>query len=199
MTGDLALDGFYQSLAKARLSGEWSVLTHVANAPSVRRFVDDRLTLVCTQCPPAPGRAVVPVGPERCEVCRGTDWKRAVRLFVDALLNHGWCKVAIVGGVVKQQLQLREMIQHRVLECAFIPAPVAFGSGVASSPVMRVGDAKRLDVIFLWDVDPSSVGLDSEDDAEPSGGPNLIGVEGDGIAPMLEDAVVKMKGKGSSQ
>jgi len=197
VTGDLALDGFYQALAKERLSGEWSVLTHVADATSLRRFVDERLTLVCTECPPAPGRAVVPVGPERCEVCRGSDWKRAVRQFVDALLNHGWCKVAIVGGVVKQQLQLREMIKHRVLECAFIPAPIALGSGAVSNPVMRMGDAKRLDVIFLWGVAPSSVGMESETGAEPSGGPRLFLVKGEGITPMLENALTLIKGEGS--
>lgn len=113
---------------------------------AVERFLDDRVALLgdCEACPKTPGRAIVRVPKERCEICEGSDIKRAVRRFEDACLIFGLRRVVVVGGSPKYHRQLSELVQHHRLQLDLVPGDVRRTQRQADH------DLANADVILLW-------------------------------------------------
>ena len=136
----------FQAVAEARqLHGLLSWL-EPSDEQAVNRFLDDRVALLggCESCPKSPGRARVQVPRERCEVCEGSDIKRAVRRFEDACLLTGLRRVVVVGGSPKYHRQLAELVHHHRLQLDLIPGDVRRTQRQADH------DLANADVIILW-------------------------------------------------
>lgn len=113
---------------------------------SLQTWLEDRVALLCdTHRPMVPsGRTPLSVPAKRCEVCGGSDLKRAVRAFLDATLINGLTRISIVGGSAKHHRMLRELVQHRALHLQFAP-------NLASRTASQVrSDMNNSDAVVVW-------------------------------------------------
>jgi len=115
------------ALAEARLLDSLLTQCEPRLVEGVRSLLDGRVQLLgdCERCPrELPGRAVITVPPERCEVCGGADIRRLVRDFHSAALMLGYRSLLIVGGSAKGHQQLRQLLEHHRLQLHLVPASV---------------------------------------------------------------------------
>lgn len=97
-------------LDKGRLA-EWLAAVDSDDATELRRFIDDRVSLVCGDpgCTSQPGAAELKVSKERCDVCGGSDTRRALEAFIERCGALGIARVRIVGGSPNYHTELRKM------------------------------------------------------------------------------------------
>lgn len=113
------------------------------NAEAAARVIRERVQLLggCEACPAdVPGRVVLQVPKQRCEVCLGGDARRLARGFVDGLLLLGLTRAALVGGSALEHQQLRRLVAHHRLELELVPP----------GRLDLVELSRRVDVLFLW-------------------------------------------------
>jgi len=144
--GELEAARLLEALIEARRIGQLLELLQPSDVARLEAFLDDRVALLggCDACPSAMGRAVVTVPRERCDVCAGSDIKRAVRMFIDACLVNGATRVLVVGGSPKYHRQLKELVQHHRLTLELVPGNVQRTKKQAAS------DQSRVALVILW-------------------------------------------------
>lgn len=109
-------------------------------------WLDDSTVLLgsCGACPDVGTRAVLRVPSARCEVCSGSDIRRAGRKLVDACLSHGLTRLTVVGGSPKYHRQLRDIVQHHRLKLRLVPGTVRRTRKQARY------DLRGSDVVVVW-------------------------------------------------
>jgi hypothetical protein len=97
-------------LDKGRLA-EWLEAVDSDDPTALRRFVDERVSLLCGDpgCTAQPGAAELRVAPERCDVCGGSDTRRALEAFIERCAALGITRVRIVGGSPNYHTELRRL------------------------------------------------------------------------------------------
>lgn len=65
-------------------------------------------------CPAPNGVSILRGSPERCEVCEGSDMRRGLRRFSEALMLEALLRVVVVGGSPGYHRMLREGVDRRV-------------------------------------------------------------------------------------
>lgn len=175
-------DTLLRAVAEAHVGGELVALLQAADGARAEGWLEDHVALVCggERCPPPPGRAILIVPSARCEICGGSDVRRAVRLFVDATLMSGATRVTIVGGSPKYHRTLRELVSHRSLTVDLVP-------GNARRTMKQAqADLNRSNLVIIW----GGTLLDhSTSELYEGGGPaRVISIPQRGIARMLERA-----------
>ena len=170
----------FAALSELRLLEQLVKWLEPSDSPSVARVLDERVALLggCDDCPAAPGRAIVRVPKERCEVCQGSDIRRSVRHFVDACLNLGLTRVTVVGGSPKYHRQLKELVNHRQLSLALVPGNVRRTQKQADH------DIAASDVVLLW----GGTLLDHSTSELYRGDKRVLTIPHRGIARMLQQA-----------
>ena len=152
---------------------------------SLRTWLEDRVALLCEKhMPMVPsGRTPLSVTPNRCEVCGGSELKRAIRAFMDATLINGLTRISIVGGSAKHHRMLRELVSHRALHLQFAPNLASRTASQARS------DLNNSDLVIVW-----TRGELPEHVARYSGGTaRLVVTEQGSIAQMLADAAERLQ------
>ncbi len=132
-------------LAARQLDGLISVL-QAEDPAALLSWLEDRVALLCDahgSLLPS-GRAGLTVPPKRCEVCGGSEIKRAVRDFIDGLLINGMTRVSIVGGSPRGHRLLRQLVQHRGLKLQLVPYLSRRTAGQIRS------DLDSSDVVLIW-------------------------------------------------
>lgn len=170
----------FEAVAEARQLHGLLAWLEPSDERAVNRFLDDRVALLgnCGACPKTPGRAIVRVPKQRCEVCEGSDIKRAVRRFEDACLMSGLRQVVVVGGSPKYHRQLGELVRHHRLQLDLIPGDVRRTQRQADH------DLAHADVIILWGgtvLDHATSNL-----YKAKGRARVVSVPHRGIARMLQ-------------
>jgi hypothetical protein len=130
-----------QRIAVAKLN-EASVLLH------------DRLALVCEAChrlhPEASiGREPLIVRSEDCELCSGSNARRAARAAVVALLQAGVRTVLVVGGWPRHVIELRKALDDPAVELITVE-----GRKGQRSVAELERDLSRADVLVVWGRSP---------------------------------------------
>ena len=144
----------------------------------------------CGACPVAGSRAILRVPQRRCEVCAGSDVRRAGRRFVDACLSDGITRVTIVGGSPKYHRQLHELVEHHRLKLRTVP-----GRSRRTRKQAR-HDLRGSDLVVIWG--PTHLSHCTSDlytDQADQG--RLMVVPHRGIASMLEDLSARVLGTAS--
>lgn len=111
-----------RALADARRLNELSRLLGASEPAPVAELLSSRLVLHCGRedCPVPVGVSVVRVSLARCEICDGSDTRRAIRRFGEALLLRGVKRLTLVGGSPPYHRILKEHLDARV-ELHLIP------------------------------------------------------------------------------
>lgn len=169
-----------RALADAHLLPQ--LLQHLGptDAVAAARVIRDRVQLLggCEACPvDVPGRVVLEVPRQRCEVCAGGDARRLARGFVDGLLLLGLTKAALVGGSALEHQQLRRLVAHHRLELDLVPP--------GRLDLLEL--SRRVDVMFLWR--GSALAPAPAAEALPEGlEAVVVEIEGRGLAALLAEA-----------
>lgn len=181
LVGDTESDLLLRALGEAREGGAFISMLQAADADTLAAFLDDRVALLCgnPQCPVPPGRAVLTVPPARCDVCGGSDVRRAVRRFQDAALLAGLSRIVIVGGSPQYHRQLRTLLTDPRIKLSLVP-----GDHRRTSRQVRADEAGA-DLVILWGatlLDHSLSGLYGRGEGR------VLRIPHRGIARMLEKA-----------
>ena len=174
-----------RAIGDARLGTSLLGLLEVQDPAATRAWLDERMALLCGRpdCPAPPGRAVVTVPPERCDVCGGSDIRRAVRRFIDACLITGLLRVVIVGGSPRYHRQLSELVTDQRVRLRLIPGDRRRSAKQAKA------DQEGADVVIVW----GGTMLDhSVSELYGTGPARVVRVPHRGIARMLEQAADAM-------
>lgn len=161
---------------------EWLEALDAEDPNALAIFLEQRVSLVCDAegCTPLAGAVVVPVAPERCDVCGGSDTRRALEHFVERCVESGLRRVRIVGGSPNYHTELRRLLGgDRRIELKLIR-----GDGRRNQNDAK-NDQKHADIVIIWGgtiLDHSTSGH-----YDPSAGRVLI-VAHRGIAGMLQRA-----------
>ena len=173
---DLCLLGW----ADAGRGGDLAALLRAQQPKGLTRWLDDRVDLLCgsERCPGRPGTVRIDVAPERCDVCGGSDIKRAAHGFFDACVAAGVKRVRIVGGSPPYRKQLASLTS----EDGRVDLKLISGTGRRTKTDARA-DQKHSDLVVLWGATilDHSVSQNYE-----TGRGRVIPVAHRGIARMLE-------------
>ncbi len=158
------------ALAEARQLAPLLAHFTVAHPTGAARLLDDRLSLVCADCDPAPGRAALRVPPSRCEACGGRDLARAVRHTIDQFLVFGLTEITFVARRPRVLRHLEALVVHHRLTLRFRPpVPGAVGAPRVAHRALLV-----------------SVGEPWAEPPELPDWPRTVAVQGGAIAAVLE-------------
>lgn len=175
----LALTGLLDQRAE-----ELADRVELSDPGPLRGLLDERLAFLCgdPSCQASPATTVIRVPRERCEVCGGSDIRRAFRGFVDACQAAEVQRITIVGGSPAYREQLETLRRNH-------------GSGLRLKLVAgsrppgrkRARDLVRgSDLVLIW----GATILDhSTSDAFDPSDDRVVFIRHRGIAGMLEQAV----------
>lgn len=146
LMGASEIDVVLRGLGEQREGGALLDLLEVSDPAALEALLEDRVALLCGDplCAVAPGRAVLRVAPARCDVCGGSDVRRAVRRFQDAALLNGLSRVVIVGGSPQYHRQLRALVNEPRLRLNLVP-----GDRRRNLQQARADEAGA-DLVILW-------------------------------------------------
>lgn len=133
-------------LDRGRL-GAWLDAIDASEDEAVPRFLEEQISLLCGDpgCPPRAGAAVLTVAPERCDVCEGSDTRRALESFVDRCTELGIRRVRLVGGSPNYHTQLRKLTDGDPrIELKLIP-----GDGRRNQTDAKA-DQKHSELVIIW-------------------------------------------------
>jgi hypothetical protein len=120
----------------------------LAEPASVRALLDDRLALLCDDPACSSSSAsttVVPVPSSRCEVCGGSDIRRAFARFTAACAQSGVRRITIVGGSPAYRTQLEKLAADAPqLSLSFVRGDKKPGKKAAAQI------AKGADLVVIW-------------------------------------------------
>lgn len=179
LVGDSELDLILRGLGDLHEGAGLIELLSATDVEAAQLWLEDRVALVCASCTAAPGRAVLSVPPARCDVCGGSDIRRAVRRFQDAALLSGLGRVVIVGGSPQYHRQLRALVNDPRITLNLIP-----GDRRRTSRQVAADEAGA-DLVIVW----GATMLDhSLSQLYGRHGGRVITIPHRGIARMLERA-----------
>lgn len=179
LVGDSELELALRGLSDQREGVGLLALLQVSDREALETFLEDRVALICGDpaCQPPPGRAILRVPPARCDVCGGSDIRRAVRRFQDAALLNGLGRITIVGGSPQYHRQIRALIEEPRLRLNLVPGDRRRNLRQAKA------DEEGSDLVVLW----GATLLDhSLSELYGRGEGRLIRVPHRGIARMFE-------------
>ena len=179
LVGESELDLVLRALGELHEGASLLGLLSVRDAEALEVWLEDRVAMVCASCAPAPGRAVLQVPPSRCDVCGGSDIRRAVKRFQDAALLSGLGRIVIVGGSPQYHRQLRALLTDPRITLNLIP-----GDRRRTSRQVAADEAGA-DLVIVW----GATLLDhSLSQLYGRHGGRVITIPHRGIARMLERA-----------
>ncbi len=150
-------------------------LLAAVDAPAVEAYLAMHVRLVAEGEEVPPGVASVRVPPERSESPRSAANARAIRMFNDACLVHGYKRVVVVGGSPAARRVLKEGVDPRIR--------VTYVEGDDHSPSKPAAD-----LVIVW----ASSELDH---ATASHFPDAIIAPHRSISRMLEFVVERLKAR----
>lgn len=105
-----------RALLDARRFMALQELLEVSDPSAALYLLRSQLALHCGRedCPTPQGLTLLRVSPERCEVCGGSDIRRGLRRFSEALMLEALLRVVIVGGSPSYHRMLRDGVDKRV-------------------------------------------------------------------------------------
>lgn len=133
-------------LNKGRLS-EWLASVDSDDPADLRRFLDERVSLLCGApgCTAQSGAAELRVTPERCDVCEGSDTKRAAETFFGRCEALGIKRVRIVGGSPNYHTELRNLaVEHDDFALKLV------AGDSRRNQVQAKADQKHSDLVIIW-------------------------------------------------
>lgn len=144
LVGDSEVDRLLRAVGELHEGAALISSLDVADPERLELWLEDRVALVCGNCPTAPGRAVLQVPPPRCDVCGGSDIKRAVKRFQDAALLSGLGRIVIVGGSPQYHRQLRALVTEPRISLNLVP-------GDRRRTLKQVAaDEAGADLVIVW-------------------------------------------------
>lgn len=146
LLGDSEIDVVVRGLGEQREGGGLLALLEVADPSALESFLEDRVSLLCGEpaCAAPPGRAILKVPPPRCDVCGGSDIRRATRRFQEAALLNGLSRVVIVGGSPQYHRQLKALLTEPRLRLTLVPGDRRRNLRQAQA------DEAGADLVVLW-------------------------------------------------
>ncbi len=178
-TRGLEKDERSEVLGRAADMGLASVL-QASDPAALRGWLEDHVDLLCggEQCPSRSGTIRLKVAAARCDVCRGSDIRRAARGFFDACARANVRRVRLVGGSPSYRRQLESLAS----EDGRVQLKLISGTRNRETKDARQ-DQRHSDLVVLWGatiLDHAVSGL-----YDPSRG-RVLTVPHRGIARMLE-------------
>jgi hypothetical protein len=146
--------------AEALHEGRVALERHKLTRPGKQAFVSEKLpraravlaaSLVrtCAGCRPSargvPGRLAVEVSATHCQLCAGSNNRRAVTRCIDAMAKRGIGRVVIVGGTPVQQHDVRQLFGASGVALRFID-----GTRASHSQKDAEHNKRWADLIVVW-------------------------------------------------
>lgn len=114
---------------------------------AARRLLDGRLALLCESpdCAPPQGATVLRVEPARCDICGGSDIRRAAHGFTAACVAQGVVRVRVVGGSPSYRAQLEALFPRGG------PVQLMQTPGTTRVTLQRAKGHQRVDdLVIVW-------------------------------------------------
>lgn len=147
LNDDTTVDLVVQEWADQGWLGELFASLGTTDKASVEHFLSERVSLVCgrEECPAQAGSVAVRVEAARCEVCGGSDVRRAARAFFARCAERGVARVRIVGGSPTYHTKLNELAKGEER----VHLKLIRGTGKRTLREARQ-DQKHSDLVILW-------------------------------------------------
>ena len=139
-----------------------------AKLSRARALLEQRVIRICSDgCRSLAAAGREPLGVDdstRCQVCEGSNNRRAALLFATELRRHGGSKLLVVGGTP---------VQHRELQLLLGPAGVETRciDGASATPTQKEAwaDERWADLVVIWASTPLPHKVSQLYTAEPQG------------------------------
>ncbi len=183
-----------EALHEARVVLERHKLTNTrkqafvaAKVPRARELLASSLLRACAGCRPhAPeeGRRCVSVGPQHCELCSGSNNRRAAARCIGALRRRGIQHLLVVGGTPVQQHDLRALM-------AGAPVTLRFVDGTQSSHSTKQAELNKrwAELVVVWAPTPLRHSVSDKYTEDPYAGLKIVSVPRRGIEALCDEVV----------
>ncbi|MBF6600200.1 MAG: hypothetical protein IVW36_06795 [Dehalococcoidia bacterium] len=140
-------------LERERLTRSGKQAFVASKLPRARAALRSTLVRTCAGCRRVagdpPGRRPVAVSPGRCELCGGSNNRRAVERCVVVMRGRGIGRVVIVGGTPPQQRDVRDLFADTTVELRFVD-----GTRASHSQKDAEHNKRWADLVVIWGPTP---------------------------------------------
>lgn len=133
----------------------------------------------------SPAREVVIVSPRSCEICCGSNNRRAAIECVRLLLRRGITRIAIVGGTDHQQHEVQDLLSGTGLEVRYVD-----GTRTSHTQKDALANTRWAELIVIWAPTPLKHAVSNLYTQEPLPGVRVVSVSRRGIEALCA-AIVK--------
>ncbi len=190
-----------EALHEARVVLERHKLTNArkqafvaAKLPRARALLASSLLRACDGCRPqapagrpvwvADGRRRVAVGPQHCEICSGSNNRRAAARCIDALRRRGIQHLLVVGGTPVQQHDLKGLLADATVEVRFVD-----GTQASHSTKQAELNKRWAELVVVWAPTPLRHSVSDKYTEDPYAGLKVVSVPRRGIEALCDEVV----------
>ncbi|MDE3097135.1 MAG: hypothetical protein KGK07_14195, partial [Chloroflexota bacterium] len=126
----------------------------------------------------------VGVGPQNCELCSGSNNRRAAARCLDALRRRGIQHLLVVGGTPAQQHDLKELLADAAVEVRFVD-----GTQASHSTKQAELNKRWAGLVVVWAPTPLRHSVSDKYTADPYAGLKVVSVPRRGIEALCDEVV----------
>jgi hypothetical protein len=156
--------------------------------PRARAVLAKSLMRTCAGCRrlvvQQPGRLFVQVAPAHCELCSGSNNRRAVERCLQAMRKRRIARVVIVGGTPAQHHDVRELFSASKMELRFID-----GTRASHSQKDAEHNKRWADLIVVWGPTPLRHAVSELYTEQRYAGLKVVQVPRRGIEALCDEVV----------
>ncbi len=160
--------------------------------PRARAVLANALMRTCAGCRrlvvQEPGRLYVQVSPAHCELCGGSNNRRAVARCVQAMTKRRIARVVIVGGTPAQHHDVRELFAGSEMELRFID-----GTRASHSQKDAEHNKRWADLIVVWGPTPLRHAVSELYTEQRYAGLKVVQVPRRGIEALCDEVVKALR------
>jgi hypothetical protein len=160
--------------------------------PRARAVLAKSLMRTCAGCRrlvvQQPGRLYVQVSPAHCELCSGSNNRRAVARCLQAMTKGGIARVVIVGGTPAQHHDVRELFGGSKMQLRFID-----GTRASHSQKDAEHNKRWADLIVVWGPTPLRHAVSELYTEQRYAGLKVVQVPRRGIEALCDEVVKALR------
>lgn len=132
----------------------------------------------------ARAREAVIVSPQSCEVCYGSNNRRAAIACVRLLLRRRITRIAIIGGTEHQQREIQDLLSGTGLQVRYVD-----GTKTSHTQKDALANTRWAQLIVIWAPTPLKHAVSNLYTQEPLGGVRVVSVSRRGIEALCSAIV----------